>query len=204
MEPKWLHSGTIWKNSFTLLKWSHFFLNSHVCTKTVRKINGGHPVDMKMAPPWSHFSSTFFFQCGLCRTKNFGQMPLQYNSILARRHYTSESSPDSFSSVPMRKLHSMLFQIFNLVCIKNREKINHHNKKEYLSSLCNWIQLVLVTSASKWWIWYRLHRREHNEISGGLQWSYHSLSVISCTEAEEGVHSHNYLFNNLHPSQPLN
>ena len=27
-----------------------------------RYLNGGHPVDMKMAPPWSRFGSTFFFQ----------------------------------------------------------------------------------------------------------------------------------------------
>ena len=28
-----------------------------------RYLNGGHPVDMKRAPPWSRFGSTFFFQC---------------------------------------------------------------------------------------------------------------------------------------------
>ena len=27
-----------------------------------RYLNGGHPVDMKTAPSWSHFGSTFFFQ----------------------------------------------------------------------------------------------------------------------------------------------
>ncbi len=37
-------------------KWSHFFLNK-------RYLNGGHLVDMKMAPLWSHLGSTFFFQC---------------------------------------------------------------------------------------------------------------------------------------------
>ncbi len=62
VEPKRLHSGTIWKNGSTLLKWSHFFLNNHVCTT----LQSG----TKTVPKWgpscghekSHFGSTFFFQ----------------------------------------------------------------------------------------------------------------------------------------------
>ena len=62
VEPKWLH----------FLKVEPFFpLIIMFEKKTVplckvvlkRYLNGGHPVDMKMAPPWSRFGSTFSFKC---------------------------------------------------------------------------------------------------------------------------------------------
>ncbi len=66
--PTWLHSGTFWKNGAILLKWSHFFLiimfeKTAVLSKVVPKqyLKGGHPVDMKMAPLWTHFGFTFSF-----------------------------------------------------------------------------------------------------------------------------------------------
>ena len=34
-----------------------------VLKQYLNMLKGGHPVDMKMAPLWSHFGSTFFFQC---------------------------------------------------------------------------------------------------------------------------------------------
>ena len=68
VEQKWLHSRTFWKNG---TKWSHFFLLSMFeKTKTVlhtqiRFTKCPIPLycDIKMAPLWSHFGSTFFFQC---------------------------------------------------------------------------------------------------------------------------------------------
>ncbi len=54
VEPKWLHHGAFWKTAPPLCK---------VVLK--RYLNGGHPLDMKTAPPWSRFGSTFFYQCNL-------------------------------------------------------------------------------------------------------------------------------------------
>ncbi len=53
MAPPWSCFG----NRLHLLKVEPFF---YLILK--RYLNGGHPVDMKTAPPWSHFGSTFFFQ----------------------------------------------------------------------------------------------------------------------------------------------
>ncbi len=49
VEPKQLHSGTIWKNGSTLLNWSHFFLNKKTVplTKVVPFA--------KTVPQWSRF-----------------------------------------------------------------------------------------------------------------------------------------------------
>ncbi len=51
VELKWL----------LLRRWSH---NQPFFSKVVLKhyLKGGHPMDMKMAPLWSHFDSTLFFQ----------------------------------------------------------------------------------------------------------------------------------------------
>ncbi len=52
MAPPWSRFGKRChfggQSRFFLLKWY---------------LKGGHPIDMKMAPLWSHFGSTFFFQC---------------------------------------------------------------------------------------------------------------------------------------------
>ncbi len=52
--------------SYTEKKWIQRKTAPSLC-KVVLKwyLNGGHHVDMKTAPPWSRFGSTFFFQCNL-------------------------------------------------------------------------------------------------------------------------------------------
>ena len=47
-------------------------------TKVVLKryLNGGHHVDMKTSPPWSHFGSTFIFQCAWCESTEKSSMSL--------------------------------------------------------------------------------------------------------------------------------
>ncbi len=52
-----------WENVNNIKAELHFFLNNHVLVLKWYLI-GGHPVVMKMAPLWSHFDSTFFFQYG--------------------------------------------------------------------------------------------------------------------------------------------
>ncbi len=53
MAPQWNH----------LEKQFHFVKVEPLCKVVLKQyLNGGHPVDMKTAPLWSQFSSTFFFQ----------------------------------------------------------------------------------------------------------------------------------------------
>ncbi len=44
-----------------LEKWFHFVKVEPFFP--LEYLKRGHPVDMKMGPLWSHFGSTFFFQC---------------------------------------------------------------------------------------------------------------------------------------------
>ncbi len=56
LERFWLHCGAV----FNLF----FVENGTTLQSGIKTVpNGGHPVDMKTAPPWSHFGYTFFFQC---------------------------------------------------------------------------------------------------------------------------------------------
>ena len=57
-------------------------------------LNGGHPVDMKTAPPWSRFGSTFFFQCSFILERIWGYSPahLQVNC----RYFLSLLHPSEY------------------------------------------------------------------------------------------------------------
>ncbi len=61
LKKKWSQNGStlelFWKTAPLFKSGAVFYLN------------GGHPVDMKTAPPWSHFGSTFFFQCSCLHYK---------------------------------------------------------------------------------------------------------------------------------------